>query len=68
MERQKLEHKVLQIADKVQNGQGVESSQVEIKAVWPEPSQFSRQLAAMCNAARGEPALLIIGLDEKKGV
>lgn len=47
---------------------GVEDSFVELKARWPEPKEVARQLAGHANAARGQPILWLIGVDERRGV
>lgn len=63
-----LEHRVLGIIDAVQRGSPVESSLVELKSAWPEAKRSARRLAGHCNAARGDPVLWIIGVDETEGV
>jgi hypothetical protein len=39
-----------------------------LKREWIEPQKAARQIAAHANAARGEPILWLIGVDEKQGV
>lgn len=69
MRNSELESWVLRISDKVADGQPVEDSCVELKAEWPsDHAKTARLLAGHWNAARGEPVLLIIGLDEKRGI
>jgi hypothetical protein len=69
MRRLELESWVLQVADRVNAHQPVEDGRVELKAEWPDdPYRAARRLAGHCNAALGEPALWIIGLDEERGV
>lgn len=68
MRKADLEHKVLAIADRVQKKQPVEGVEIELKSKWPEKfNMTARQLAGHCNAARGDPVLWIIGLDEGHG-
>jgi len=69
MRAQDIEAWVLKIVDRVRASQPVEDFRVELKAAWPDNSyKAARRLAGHCNAARGEPVLWIIGLDEEKGV
>jgi hypothetical protein len=64
MRSSEVEHWVLELADRVREGKPVEDSRVELKSVWPEPDhRTARQLAGLANAARGEPVLVVIGLD-----
>lgn len=50
------------------NGHANEDSFVELKRVLPDAKKAARQIAALCNAARGQEAIWIIGVDEKTGV
>lgn len=63
-----IEGWVLSIYDLVREGKKVEDSRVELKADWPDPKRAARRIAGHANAARGEPILWIIGLDEEHGV
>lgn len=59
------------IIQRVEEGQPVEDSLVELKAAWPDGEKirsWARQIAGMANAARGQPILWLIGVDEQKGV
>lgn len=65
MELQRLEARVIGIAESVRAGRKVEDDRVELKSVWPtDIYKTARQIAGHCNASRGEPILWIIGLDE----
>lgn len=68
MRNAQLEARTLLIVDMVNAAQHVEDAGVELKATWIEPRKAARRLAAHANAARGEPILWIVGLDEKRGV
>ena len=58
---------MLAAVDRVVNGCPVEDDYTECKATWPDDYRKSaRQIAALCNAARGAEALWIIGLDERR--
>jgi hypothetical protein len=59
---------VLRVADARKRGEQLEDARVELKSEFTPPAKASRQLAAHANAARGEPVLWIIGMDEKRGV
>jgi hypothetical protein len=67
MDKRQLELKVGDLIDRVKNGQTVEDSTIELKTTWPGNEQeAARQLGGHANAARGEPLLWIIGVDEKQ--
>jgi hypothetical protein len=68
MIRAKIEAHVLEIYDTIKNGGKIEDDLVELKADWPEAEKAARRIAAHANAARGEPVLWIVGLDEERGV
>lgn len=68
MKHADLEYKVLGIIDQVKAKQFTEGSAVELKAEWIDPIKAARRLAGHANAARGDPILWIIGLDEVRGV
>lgn len=61
-----IEYWTLQIVDRVLLGQPVEDARVELKADWLPADKAARRLAGHANAARGQPILWIIGVDEKK--
>lgn len=58
---------VLTIIQRVQSRQPTEDTRVECKASWLEAKSVVRQLAGHANAAKGEPVLWLIGVDEKGG-
>lgn len=60
-----IEARAFRIVDRVNAGQAVEDALVEIKSACIEPDKAARRIAAMANAARGEPVLWIVGVDEK---
>lgn len=54
------------VIERVLNGRPSEDALVEIKSDWPPDSRdCARRIAGMANAAQGQPALLLIGVDEK---
>jgi hypothetical protein len=61
---QRIEGRVLNLVDRVVSGERVEDALVECKAEWPSAARAARQIAGHANAARGEPILWIIGVDE----
>jgi hypothetical protein len=61
---QHIEGRVLDLVERVVNGGRIEDFRVECKATWPLAARAARQIAAHANAARREPILWIIGLDE----
>jgi hypothetical protein len=64
MRPHELESWVLQIVGRVESGQPIEDSRVELKAEWPDPKKAARQIAGHANAAHGVPILWLIGIDE----
>jgi hypothetical protein len=68
MRKHELESKTLDIVDRVTKHQPNEDFAVELKSDWVAPERIARRLAAHANAARGEPILWVIGLDEALGV
>jgi hypothetical protein len=61
---QQIEGRVPGLVDRVLQGARVEDFRVECKADWPPAARAARRIAGHANAARGEPILWIIGLDE----
>jgi hypothetical protein len=62
-----LEAWALSICDRISREVPLEDSRVELKAIWPDPAKAARRLAGHANAARGEPILWLIGVDEQRG-
>src|SRR6266545_3413460 len=58
----------LSVIERVELKQPHEDSRVELKTEWTPPSKAARRIAGHANAARGEPILWLIGVDEKQGV
>jgi hypothetical protein len=63
-----VENRALEIISRVEAGQPNEDVRVELKANWIEPQKAARQIAGHANAARGEPVLWLIGVDQDRGV
>jgi hypothetical protein len=63
LRRIQLEARALQAVQAVLAGGRVEDDLIECKADWPDESKV-RQLAAHANAARGDPIIWLIGVDE----
>ena len=68
MKAHEIESWALNVIDRVRAGQPNEDSRVELKADWPEPQKTARLIAGHANAARGEPTLWLVGVDQKSGV
>lgn len=58
----------MKVIDRVKSKNPKEDFRVELKTEWPEPQKAARQIAGHANAARGEPILWLIGVNEDKGV
>lgn len=66
---QEIEYRVRQLVEAVGEGQPIEDDLVEAKSEWLDDHyRAARRIAGHANAARGEPILWVIGLDEKRGV
>jgi hypothetical protein len=63
-----IEARVLDIIEHVKSRQPIEDFHVELKSKWPEPQEAARLIAGHANAARGEPILWLIGINEELGV
>ena len=68
MRPSQIEMWVLDIVDRIKDGQPIEDSRVELKREWIKPEKAARRIAGHANAARGDNILWIIGVDEKNGV
>jgi hypothetical protein len=69
MRPQDIENWAHLIIERVESKQPVEDSRVELKSEWPKDhNKAARQIAGHANAARGEPILWLLGIDEKQGV
>ncbi|HKA22780.1 MAG TPA: hypothetical protein VKN18_31200, partial [Blastocatellia bacterium] len=62
-----IEYWALNVLDRIKRHQPIEDSRVELKATWPDPKKAARRIAGHANAARGEPILWLIGVDEGAG-
>jgi hypothetical protein len=73
MTKTQIEMRAIEIIDRAIAKHHVEDSHAELKSQWPEVSPVSkaretaRQIAGQANAARGEPILWLIGVDERAG-
>lgn len=63
-----IESWALRVIDCVNASQSNEDFRVELKRELPEPNKIARRIAGHANAARGEPILWLIGVDQKDGV
>ncbi len=69
MRPREIEMWALRVIDLVRQRKDPEDVRVELKAQWPrEMSAAARRIAGHANAARGEPILWLIGLDQKRGI
>lgn len=64
MRQSDIEYWALSIIDRVKSKQPIEDSRVELKASWPDPKKAARRLAGHANAARGEPILWLVGIND----
>ncbi|MFF1388128.1 hypothetical protein [Rhodococcus erythropolis] len=63
---QQIEIRALRVVDRIINSRPAEDDLVECKAEWPEDHRkAARQIAALCNTARGEDAMWLIGVNER---
>lgn len=69
MRNSEIERWSLDVIRRVEGQQPVEDSRVELKRAWPSDyPKTARRIAGHANAARGEPILWLIGVDETAGV
>jgi hypothetical protein len=68
MKALQIESWTLSIIERIENHQPVEDARVELKSSWISSDKAARQIAGHANAARGEPILWLIGVDEDHGV
>ena len=69
MRDHELEAWTLRVVQQVKAGDSIEDGRVELKADWPkDPYGAARRIAGLANAARSPQVLMVIGLDEKRGV
>lgn len=60
-----IEIRALRVIDRIINSRPAEDDLVECKTKWPDDHRkAARQIAALCNAARGEDSMWLIGLNE----
>lgn len=68
MKSHEIESWALRIIQRVEANHQKEDFLVELKKNWPDAQKAARQIAGHANAARGEPILWLIGVDENDGV
>jgi hypothetical protein len=68
MKPHEIESAARDIIDRVKAGHKVEDYRYELKSDWPDEYEAAKRIAGHGNAARGEPFLWLIGVDEKGGV
>jgi hypothetical protein len=69
MKTYEIESWAWRVIEAVKAGRPSEDSFVELKSEWPSaPRKVARQIGGHANAARGEPILWLVGIDEKEGV
>jgi hypothetical protein len=69
MSPRQIEAWAIRVIEQVENKQNIEDTLVELKHEWPaEPNKAARRIGGQANAARGEPVLWLIGIDEKAGM
>lgn len=54
----------LRVLDQLSSPSGLEDQNVELKRELPEPADGARLIAGLCNAARGDPVMILVGVDE----
>jgi hypothetical protein len=59
-----FEGRVIDAVERVLGGDRVEDDFVEVKADWPDPKKYLRQIAGAANRSAGSDIILIVGLDE----
>ncbi len=67
MKAHQIESWALSIIERVEAGQPIEDSRVELKSEWIPAEKAARRIAGHANAASGAPILWLIGVDEGEG-
>lgn len=65
MRRTQVEMWALRVLDQLEGPSGLEDHNVELKSQLPEPAEGARLIGGLCNAARGEPSMILVGIDER---
>src|SRR3712207_632103 len=69
MNSHQIESLALRVIERVVVNYSNEDFLVELKSNWPNnPNKVARRIAGHANAARGEPILWLIGVDQDNGV
>jgi hypothetical protein len=68
MKLSQIESWALRVLEAVKKNPQFEDSLVELKREWIDAKKAARQIAAHANAARGEPILWLIGVDQTAGI
>lgn len=68
IQHHQIEAWALDVVGRVNLGDSVEDSRVELKAAWPDPQKAAGRIAGHANAVRGAEILWLIGVDEARGV
>jgi hypothetical protein len=68
MRTHEIEGWAWRVIGRVREGRPSEDFRVELKSEWPPAQKAARRIAGHANAARGEPILWLIGVDEDEGV
>lgn len=58
----------LEVLERVLQGRPLEDSRVEIKKAFIDPNKAARRIGGHANAARGDPVLWIVGVDDKGAI
>lgn len=66
MRARDIEFWALSVIERVELKQPHEDFLIELKRKWVPLSKAARRIAGHANAARGEPILWLIGVDEKQ--
>jgi hypothetical protein len=68
MNASEVKNWALKVIEGVRSGRTGEDGRVECKASWIDAKSIARQFAGHANAAKGEPILWLVGVDDKAGV
>jgi len=63
-----LERWALRVIDHVRNRQTDQDQRVELKLTWPTGLRAARRIAALCNAARCDDVMFLVGVGEDGAV
>src|SRR5438046_9935968 len=67
MTPQQIENWAGDLIARAKAGQSAEDTRAELKMTWIDARPAARQITGLCNSALGQPAIWVVGVNEKTG-